>query len=637
MNTSLSITLQDPSVGASSSYWIALRQVEEDGDKLSIKEAAEFIDALYDSEPCEQEQEGGEEAPVENGEVQPPVPEEDFVDLAGDFLARSAICQAQDGSWTCQVIVARSHQDQEYRLVLDNGEAGTARRIEERASRVLSPEQSASETLDLPLLGNLAYQWEGPVFDRNGACAPPVVTPLGSTLNFGKQITGTLRVHFDTVYDQVDCTINALPGSTDPAPCRALAFFAGLVEELELEPPRPDDDGDERSTRLCPDDHLEPTPDSVSCYEIVRRVTRCRCSGDEVDAETVEQGVECPKGYNCPGSVETCRQLMGTRQITADFVPCDDEENLAGTVSDPDYYLDKCCGPPNRILPACKKITSQYGGGKGMSAEVMAGYPGAVFVPVPPKDGICGEITVSWQVDALDCCDGVPPLAIDPDTSVSVIAPGSSGMVVLVEDVGGPYTWSAGGSLYFDVRGLHLNKIETTLPMVRVSADEDFCGMGSVHVTDGCSSDSYSIRSTEGEWVQILAWRPFTQNGGAGFQLMGGVHERTCDTTGTLTCGAGSCFDYNNVVDFNSCSIQESPIIEDQYKVVFACSCGNWYGWYGNCGGLDIASEEDGISGIKVQIAFCAFYLPEACVGDVDAYYACIIDEAVTYEWRCAA
>jgi hypothetical protein len=501
---SISIALQDKSVGAASSYWLVLKQVQAEGDTLAIDEAADFIDSLYDSEPCDSEQTGGDESEIDgSGALTPPVVEADFLAMVQDFMAETGTCR-RDGSWTCQITVARSHQDEPYNLVLDNGRTTVTRRVQERVSRVLAPEREPSMTLDVPVLGNFVSQWEGPVFDRTGACTPPEITVLGSTVNFGREVTGSLRCSFDTVYDLVDCEIDALPGSTEPAPCRALGFYAGMVEELELAPPEPDDDAD--AEKLCPGSGLEPTPDNVSCYEVVRRVTRCRCSENEVDVETVEQSLPCPPGMNCPGTVDTCRALMGTRTVTAGYVSCPEEEGQEGTVSDPNYYFDHCCGwpPPDMVLPPCKEYTTAFQGGKGVSDEVRALYPGAVFVAVSPPDGICGEVTTTWQVPQLDCCNGVPPLAWNADLSASVMSRNEAASVWVT---GGSSllskTWTVHGQGFWMDYAHTRKTVVTAMAKATVFTDDTACGAAVVEVTDGCSTTSGTILCTYGEWQAI--------------------------------------------------------------------------------------------------------------------------------------
>jgi len=519
----LSVQLSSQAVGATSSYWLTLKQQEEEGDRVSLEEAADFIDSLYDTEPCEQDQEGGEEA-------REPVAEDDYLLFAKDLMALSATCEAQDGSWSCTVMVARSHQSEPYRLVLDNGTAGEARQVQERVSRTLAPDNESSMTLDVPVLGNFTCQWEGPVYGATGSIAPPEVTVLGSTVNFGRVVTGALRCHFDTVYDLVDCEIDALPaapgaqGSKEPAPCRALAFYHGLVEELELEPPEPDEEAD--ADKYCPDEHLDPTPDNVTCYEIVRRVTRCRCSDDEASVDPVESVVDCPKGYDCPGGVETCRQLMGTRTITVGYGACSGEEYEEGDVGDPQFFLDTCCESPwanlETDLPPCRTIRSEYKGGKGLSAEVKALYPGATFVAVGPRDGMCGTVTRTWNVVPRNCCDFIEPMAWDEENCAD-IAPG----MVMVTGGTGRYTWKLHGGVGFSFAAdiVQVQKI-TGVPYVRVYRTGSDCGSVGIEVEDGCSELQRIMLSPNGRWIRIDAvitgdekpesvtscfWRPYNE------------------------------------------------------------------------------------------------------------------------------
>ncbi len=506
---SLSISLQSLAVGPGTAYWLNLEQVEQMTDAMTFAEAAEFIDALYDIDPCVPiEGEAGGEAAEEDGEGNPvaPVEEEEFVSLAQQMLERAALCGTLDGSYECKIRVARSHQNEPYKLVIDNGEELQRVTEQGRASQTLIVKGEASASLELPVLGNLTTEWQGPVFDLAGACPGPAVELLGSTLNFGKRVTGTVTAHFDTQYDLVTLKING-NDEGEPQPARVLAFYAGLVAEQQIEPPEVSEEDEETKRLLCDEAGagLNPTPDSVSCYELVERVWRCRCSGRIVDelTTTEERTVTCPDGLDCPGGASECRKLVRSRSVTVGYTSCPDEEKLEGSVSDPDYYLEQCCEPHPFSLPACKKITEIFYGGKGISAEDKAMYPGAAFIGVGPEDGVCGEVVTTWQVVPRNCCDGVPALVWDSENSPYTITPGGASKKVYVLGGKAPYTWRLTGSLYALVSGNRFQLVETSVPWLTVYADDDACGVLYVRVTDGCSSVIGMIRATVGRWIRV--------------------------------------------------------------------------------------------------------------------------------------
>jgi hypothetical protein len=309
-------------------------------------------------------------------------------------------------------------------------------------------------------------------------------------------------VSYDTVYDLVDIQINALAGSTEPAPCRALAFYSGLVEELTLEPPQPEENED--ANQRCPKDHLEPTPENVSCYEIVERVTRCRCSGHEISREQDEVEVECPEGITCPGAQSTCRHLMGTRTVVAGYGSCPDEEGGDGTVSDPDYYYQMCCQPPEIPLPWCSVMTQIYRGGRGVDPAIIALYPNGVFIAVQPPDGICGEVTQQWRVNPLNCCLGVGSLRFPPDENPTVIDDYSV-YHLLVDGGKLPITWrifAESTGAWFMLDGVRVQEMTVEESYVGLFTG-DVCGSVTVSATDGCSTANLTLLAADGHWQYV--------------------------------------------------------------------------------------------------------------------------------------
>ncbi|MCK9254151.1 MAG: hypothetical protein M0P55_15495, partial [Clostridiales bacterium] len=416
-----------------------------------------------------------------------------------------ALCGTLDGSYECVIRVARSHQGEPYKLVIDNGEELQRTTQQGRASQTVIVEGEASASLELPVLGNLTTEWQGPVYDLAGVCPGPAIELLGSTLNFGKRITGTVTAHFDTQYDHVTIKING-NAEGEPQPARVLAFYAGLVAEQNIEPPEVSDEDDETRRLLCDQAGagLDPTPDSVSCYELVDYITRCRCSGTATgEPRTEEHSVTCPDGLNCPGGVSECRKLVGSRSVTAGYTKCPDEEYKDNDVGDPEFYEETCCEPPpsDRLpLPPCRTITRVFSGGQGLSEEDRALYPGAVFVPVGPADGICGETVTTWQVVPLNCCDEIINMTWDEENCAD-IAPG----LVKVFDGSGRYTWKLMGGTGFSFLpdGLIMLQKTTTVPWVYVYRTGDDCGSVGIVVDDGCTQLQRVMLSPTGYWKDI--------------------------------------------------------------------------------------------------------------------------------------
>jgi len=513
----INISLQSLAVGPGTAYWLNMEQMQEMTDAVTFEQAAEFIDALYDIDPCVPiENEAGGDPAEEDSEGNPvaPVEEEEFVSLAQQMLERAALCGTLDGSYECVIRVARSHQNEPYKLAINNGEELQRTTEQGRASQTLIVEGEASASLKLPVLGNLAYEWQGPVYDLSGVCPGPAIELLGSTLNFGKRITGTVTAHFDTQYDLVTLKIDGNEEG-EPQPAMVLAFYAGLVAEQQIEPPEVSEEDEATKRTLCDQAgaDLNPTPDAVECYEIVDSVTRCRCSGNIIAEKTTtaEHSVTCPDGLDCPGGESECRKLMGSRQVTVGYARCPDEEYKEGDVGDPDFYLQTCCevwtykkypGP----LPACRTMTGLFRGGRGVSDEDKALYPGALFIGIGPADGVCGKTVTTWTVASRNCCDDAEPLAWDGSKSISVIGKNSSGMVfVLGGAIGAVRTWTVRGQGVFTDYAHSRKSGETNGNALWIYTDNTACGTFTVDVTDGCSTAYGYVRCTAGQWIMVCS------------------------------------------------------------------------------------------------------------------------------------
>jgi hypothetical protein len=181
---------------------------------------------------------------------------------------------------------------------------------------------------------------------------------------------------------------------------------------------------------------------------------------------------------------------------------------LEGTVSDPEYYLDHCCTShlsAGVSLPPCKIITGAYNGnGKSLTEQQMSIYPGATFIPVGPKEGICGELTITYSVPSLNCCEGVDPLswntvisaqAIDRSSSAWVAVKGSSSN--LEKD------WTIYGNGFW-LDPYHTKKQRTTTSsIILIYTDNKACGSAVISATDGCSTASGIVKCTYGIWRLI--------------------------------------------------------------------------------------------------------------------------------------
>ncbi len=530
----ITLTYSDSSAGETENYWLRIMDSDDLKDLITREEAAEFIDTLYDIDPCSVEgTEGGVEPEKDDeGNIVPPVEEEEFADLAKRFLSDTLLCGYDDSSYDAEIIVARSHQQYPYKLVFDNGEYVSTRTVNEEVSFTYVLNKQSSFSLEFPVLSsdNFSFEWNGNVYNERGVV---VVNPEyrldGSTLYFNESLTGSFTCEYETRYDIVTVHVygeislnSAYAGQPRPKPeeCNVLGFYQGTVTEHTITPPDEDETTSEADMeRLClTGGDINPNPDNISCYEIVTIKTLCRCSGDTADSRDVERSVTCPDRVKyCSGGESTCRHFVGSRTIIEGYTSCPDEEYLEGTVSDPEFYLEKCCEypscPPWCPLPPCETIRKVYPGGASFNGDKSNYPPNTQFIAVGPAEGICGTITTNIQVSAKDCCEGAIDLVWDYENSVEILSPDSSGWVHVI---GGPKfsterEWVARG------QGLWLDQEFTKKKLVNnsnwkiVYTDETFCGTGIVDVSDYCSDVTGEIRSTEGQW-ELQCSAPYTKN-----------------------------------------------------------------------------------------------------------------------------
>lgn len=465
-------------------YWVRLEQ-EHETRAITPGEVADVIDAVYDFEPCSQEQAGGEEAGLnEQGQPEPPLSKEELKNKLNTVL-KLGICEDLASS-IIKLRVIRSHIDEPYRLNLSDGNIlNTIRKTEEKTVS-LAVDGQREVDLEYPpsklrLSRNLEY------------------TLSGSKIVFDEPVTDIFTANFVTTYDEVEIEVpNDEEGN--PGECTALCFYHGLVEERALDIPDPDENED----GLCAAFGLQTSADiprEANCYKLLHRVTKCRCSGMEHSRETEEIAVTCPEG--APAG----RQLEGSETITTGYVDCGEE---TGDISTSEFYEEKCCVKPNRSLPRCSVVKSVYRGGRGIKggAQKYKDLYGenTRIIGVGPAEGPCGDLVIEHKLMAKNCCEDVidTPLRVLNDVSIDVLADNSSGIVVLdggLDEI----EWQVYG------QDVWLNQSHTLRRAVggrvaRIYAG-DTCGMIFVTATDGCTVVQHTLRAETGYWQEIDYWK----------------------------------------------------------------------------------------------------------------------------------
>jgi len=604
----ITLTYSDSSAGETENYWLRIMDSEDLKDLITREEAAEFIDTLYDIDPCSVEgTEGGVEPEKDDeGNIVPPVEEEEFADLAKRFLSDTLLCGYDDSSYDAEIIVARSHQQYPYKLVFDNGEYVSTRTVNEEVSFTYVLNKQSSFSLEFPVLSsdNFSFEWNGNVYNERGVV---VVNPEyrldGSTLYFNESLTGSFTCEYETRYDIVTVHVygeislnSAYAGQPRPKPeeCNVLGFYQGTVTEHTITPPDEDETTSEADMeRLClTGGDINPNPDNISCYEIVTIKTLCRCSGDTADSRDVERSVTCPDRVKyCSGGESTCRHFVGSRTIIEGYTSCPDEEYLEGTVSDPEFYLEKCCHyptcPPWCPLPPCETIRREYPGSASFNGDKSNYPPNTQFIAVGPKDGMCGTITTTFQVAAKDCCEDVEPLEWDEE-HCSLYVPG------WYHIFGGkaPFIWRVSGVGLSFHPTIVITEIETDDRWVYVYRTGEDCGAYDLLVTDVCNQHlDRKIRSPEGRWMEItLPWNAKSNEEKKADHLGCGWNWASICCSGPWTfCYVTDSPTFAQCYQYYSAGIGRAAIYlpEDEeengeYKIV-RTSCASYRNCYGGC------------------------------------------------------
>jgi hypothetical protein len=491
-NSQLTLTYQArPLAGADENWWIRLEQVGVVDEFASLGEAAGLIDKLFGVEPCDAEAWGqGEPAAEEETTpeaepgtptLEPAVSEEEFSQAVVEALATDA-CAGPDLSWQAEVKVVRSHLGEPYALVIDGGQVVRRVAVQQEVSETLSFSGDSSQDLPWPVQGRPAIGWRGRVLTESGQA--PTVSLRGSTVNLSEPATGLLVLRYLSQYDLVTVRVAAPLDGDERTSAESAALYHRLVATCTLEPPEIAA-ADQDEPLLCAASYdVSSDPDNETrCVEILRKYTRCACSGDVAESfPELEMDVPCPEGTG-PGV-----HYLGSRSQLVAYVNCGETD---GDMDDPDFYKQNCCvegqGPPCRvrrgILAAgapCKH--------REMYASIYA--PLVRFVAVSPKSGNCGTIEWRQQLNARDCCEAGIPVHLPNDT---VVPPESLFSLTALDGVP-PFVWDLG-----DMTLVAEGPLART---VYLRSPEDFCGWSEVKVTDACNTEATcTIRSTLGRWV----------------------------------------------------------------------------------------------------------------------------------------
>ena len=495
-----------PIITPSADYWLHIEQVLPAGDSASKGEVAELVDAIWGTNPCLQPEDPAA-ATDQESEATAPVDEAQFAAIVKDLFP-PRICGANvTGDYPTQIKVAIAHPGEDYTLRLTNGRITRTVTVEEQISRTIVVQNAASFDLDFPIVAGGTFAWRGSVWGNGGNGAGPKIVSSGRALAWGQPVTGTMTVSYRTRYDLVDVIVfGDLEG--EPGECRAICFYHGLVDAIDLEAPAIEDDDnlDTYRQQYCPStrwDFVWPE-NYVTCYEDVSYVIKCQCSGYELGQFT-EYRVEvpCPPGIRCQGVWEVCDHFIGHRTVLWGYVDCGE---TSGNLDDPEYRNTVCCDN-YQPLPKCLETYRKNPGGVSLPPEVEQELRDTYgdrlrLVPVSPDDGDCGITTTTIEVDPKNCCDVATPIVWDDAVSVEVMAPNTNGIIGVTGGLR-PLHWSVRGD-DMTLDGYSLRDGFTDTGYTRLYAGTNSCGTCYITVTDGCTEITVAVRCVGGVWVEDM-------------------------------------------------------------------------------------------------------------------------------------
>lgn len=455
-------------------YWIRIEQIASE-DPLTVEEAAELTDALYDIDPCiaKTEAEKEEEEPVEYPD---PPTEEKLYKTAEDIFGNDLeACRSElSGDYTVRADIIRSHLNEQYTLELSSGKVVQTQQIYEVKRLRLIADNTNNVDLKYPVTKSIKLAWIGSVYNETGRVDPPQFQIIGSKVFWEGNVSGVIRAEFTTQFDRVTIDVPGVlrEGSEligDSEPINIVALYHFMMFPATLEPPN-DDNGLSKGALL------------QLCGFMENGELGGVDEGDGTD-EPVDPA-EPPK-YGC--------------------------QDYSAQLGSASFYEETCC--EEGYGPACRHETQANPGGKSISQEDIDYYtkgspigPSGTpvptgtteFIPVNPRtaDG-CGKIDIYTEVSPLNCCDDVEVINIIEESVPNNVPPDS---YFIIQWAGGkpPFTVTlSNNSTRFSNNKL---KYTTYGQSVIIYTDVDFCGAGSFSVTDGCSSDSIVFKSTEGTW-----------------------------------------------------------------------------------------------------------------------------------------
>lgn len=193
------------------------------------------------------------------------------------------------------------------------------------------------------------------------------------------------------------------------------------------------------------------------------------------------------------------------RVIATETVPAE-----PGSPCRTEAQMTALCCEPKPELPCCEKVVGEIGPDMDKALENLGLELDAhgrdqngrlVGIAWKARKNPCGKIVQRYDLTGKNCCDEVEPLEFDTANSVSVLAPGTSG---IVRFTGGklPALVKLRGN-GFTLDGYSLRDAWVASRAFVVYAHDFACGFAPITLDDGCTTAKGGLRSTAGGWYLI--------------------------------------------------------------------------------------------------------------------------------------
>jgi len=480
-------------------YWIRVRLDEEKKETVSFKELATVLDAVYKVDPCTGNMGDSPDDVRQQKVIKDPKEAKEILKNAFKAINYDP-CKFYPNSYTYDrdIFIYRSHIKEKYTLLLNHGTSITT--IETKDIDDFVKVNGTKITLKYYIIPN-SLKTDLDIELING-----------STIYFKEKIKGFHRFKYKTSFDRVTVTVPGLVESAQE--CKCVIFYHKMVSSLIITSPSQDNE----SVRLlgCSQgdvgsgDVPEPdNPDVKNCFRNFIYMTLCRCSKSLVTYKNVVMPVSCNDNGASSTALAAINGAIAHPLISTHYTECPKEEGT-WEGADPEFYEITCCNPPSLdwTLPICKKTTEDYYESFDLQKimdENPAQFPGDTvsFVPIPPENGICGEIVNKYEVNEKSCCDDPTyiDLKYDKENSIEVLADNTSGFIFWTGGAESVTVKINGQGFWLDVTYTQ-KEAKYTGHGAKIFTS-DACGVCFIKIKDNCSNTESTIKSINGHWELI--------------------------------------------------------------------------------------------------------------------------------------